>query len=184
MRTRFLSIGAATVNLSQSQDANNALAAAINKHPSRFGGWATIPISDPTAAADELTRSVKELGFVGALINNHDQGKFYDNTTYWPFFARAQELNVPIYLHPAYPAREWTSRFQGSYPQSVAFSLGISGWDWRKCLLDLSYSPFTLIGWQNNFQKHRPSPHWRSISLPCLKSDLPASKYNADSQVS
>ncbi len=184
MRTRFLSIGAATVNLSQSQDANNALAAAINKHPSRFGGWATIPISDPTAAADELTRSVKELGFVGALINNHDQGKFYDNTTYWPFFARAQELNVPIYLHPAYPAREWTSRFQGNYPQSVAFSLGISGWDWRKCLLDLSYSPFTLIGWQNNFQKHRPSPHWRSISLPCLKSDLPASKYNADSQVS
>ena len=182
MRTRFLSIGAATVNLSQSQDANNVLAAAINKHPSRFGGWATIPISDPAAAADELTRSVKKLGFVGALINNHDQGKFYDNATYWPFFARAQELNVPIYLHPANPAREWASRFQGNYPQSTASSLGLSGWDWRKCLLGLRYSPFTLIGGQDNFQKHRPSPHWRSISLTCLKSDLPASKYNADSQ--
>lgn len=129
---QFLSIGAATVNLSQSQDANNVLAAAINKHPSRFGGWATIPISDPAAAADELTRSVKKLGFVGALINNHDQGKFYDNATYWPFFARAQELNVPIYLHPANPAREWASRFQGNYPQSTASSLGLSGWDWHQ----------------------------------------------------
>ena len=89
-------------------------------------------MSDPTAAADELTRSVKQLGFVGALINNHDQGHFYDNETYWPFFAQAQNLNVPIYLHPANPAPEWASRFQGNYPPSVAYSLGISGWDWRK----------------------------------------------------
>lgn len=129
---RFMSIGAGTYNLSESQDANNVLAAAIEKHPLRFGGWATVPLTDPTAAADELTRCVKQLGFVGALINNHDQGHFYDNQTYWPFFARAQELNVPIYLHPAYPANDWNARFTGNYPPSVAFSLGISGWDWRE----------------------------------------------------
>ena len=88
-------------------------------------------MSDPAAAADELTRSVQKLGLVGALVNNHDQGHFYDNETYWPFFARAQELNVPIYLHPAFPAQEWASRFQGNYPPAVAYSLGISAWDWR-----------------------------------------------------
>ena len=91
------------------------------------------------------------------------------------FSARAQELDVPIYLHPANPASEWASRFQGNYPQSVASSLGFSGWDWRKCLLGLSYSPFTLIEWQDNFQKHRPSPHWPSLSFT-RKSDVPASK--------
>ena len=47
-------MGAHTVNLSQSQIANNVLAAAIESHPTRFGGWATVPMSDPTAAADEV----------------------------------------------------------------------------------------------------------------------------------
>lgn len=94
-------------------------------------------MSDPAAAADELTRSVKHLGFVGALINNHDSGIFYDNETYWPFFARAQELDVPIYIHPSNPPEKWASRFQGNYPSSVASSLGVSGWDWRKHILDL-----------------------------------------------
>ena len=89
-------------------------------------------MSDPTAAADEPSRSVKQLGFVGALINNHDQGRFYDNETYWPLFARAQELDVPIYLHPAYAPEDWKTRFSGNYPSSVAFSLSFWGWDWRK----------------------------------------------------
>ena len=132
--TRFISVPAAIVNLSESQDANNLLFAAIKKHPARFGGWATVPVSDPTAAADELTRSVQQLGFVGALINNHDQGRFYDNESYWPLFAQAQKLNVPIYLHPTTPAKDWLPRFQGNYPPSVAYSLGINGWDWRMYL--------------------------------------------------
>ena len=133
---RFISAGAVIANLTRSQAANNVLASAIDKHPSRFGGWALVPISDPTAAADELSRSVEQLGFVGALVNNHDQGRFYDNQTYWPFFARAQDLNVPIYLHPANPPEVWESRFQGSYPNAVSESLGSSGWDWRKSILD------------------------------------------------
>lgn len=41
--------------------------------PSRFGGWATVPMSDPNAAADELTRGVQQLGFVGALIHDYDR---------------------------------------------------------------------------------------------------------------
>lgn len=69
-------------------------------------------MSDPNAAADELTRGVQQLGFVGALNNDHDREHFYDNTAYWPFFERAREFHVPIYLHPAYPASDWTSRIQ------------------------------------------------------------------------
>lgn len=93
-------------------------------------------MSDPVAAADELVRCVQQLGFVGALVNNHDQGRFYDDETYWPFFAQAQEFNVPIYSHPTSPPVDWVPRFQGSYPLGVGRSLGMSGWDWHKYILD------------------------------------------------
>lgn len=51
----------------------------VKSNPSRFAGIATLPMGDPSAAAEELTRCVKELGFVGALITNHANGKFYDD---------------------------------------------------------------------------------------------------------
>jgi len=89
-------------------------------------------VSNPSQAADELTRAVQQLGLVGALINNHDQGHFYDNETYWPLFGRAQELDVPIYIHPVFPAAAWSGRFQGNYPDSIAKSLSIEGWDWHQ----------------------------------------------------
>ena len=129
--SRFISLVPLPVNLSLCQDANDFLAEAIKSHPSRYGGWAAVPMEDSAAAADELTRAVKQLNFVGTLIGNHHKGKFYDNKTYWPLFARAEELNVPVYLHPANPAEEWKPGFEGNYPDSVAFNIGTSGWDWR-----------------------------------------------------
>ena len=171
MCNRIISNPSAIVNLVQSQDANDILAAAIKKHPSRFGGWALVPISDPAAAADELTRSVQELGLVGALLNNQDQGHFYDNKTYWPFFARAQELNVPVYLHPAFPAKDWAPRFQGNYPPAVAASLGISGWDWRKSILDLGlFYPRTSNGKMDS-RSIDLTFHWPLTSRICLGSN-------------
>ena len=59
---------------------------------------------EPDAAAKELVRCVREFGFVGALIDNHVSGKYYDGPEYHPVFQAAQELDVPIYLHPSkYP---------------------------------------------------------------------------------
>ena len=48
---------------------NDRLHAAIGAHPTRFGGFATIPTADPKAAADELERAVTKLGFKGAMIH-------------------------------------------------------------------------------------------------------------------
>src|SRR5579872_1357846 len=44
--------------------ANDALAEAIGRHPSRLAGFATLPTSDPVTAAAELKRSVSDLGFL------------------------------------------------------------------------------------------------------------------------
>ena len=48
---------------------NDFLKTVIEKHPTRFGGFAALALQDPKAAADELERTVKQYGFSGALIN-------------------------------------------------------------------------------------------------------------------
>jgi gamma-resorcylate decarboxylase len=48
--------------------ANDALAQAVVKRPDRFAGVAALPMQDPHAAAEELSRCVRELKFKGALV--------------------------------------------------------------------------------------------------------------------
>lgn len=77
-----------------------------------------IPTSMPDAAADELQRSVEELGLKGAMIHGMSHGEMVDAESYWPIFARAEKLGVPIYLHPADPDPEVTKRYYSPYDQS------------------------------------------------------------------
>jgi 2,3-dihydroxybenzoate decarboxylase len=81
---------------------NDRLAAQVAANPARFAAFATLPTSDPEAAADELERAVG-IGFKGAMIHGMSMGKFIDRKEFWPIFARAEKLDVPIYLHPALP---------------------------------------------------------------------------------
>lgn len=79
---------------------NNSLAAKIASRPDRFSAFAHLPMQDPAAAAKELERCVKELGFVGALINGQTNGVYLDDPRYEEFWATAAALKAPIYLHP------------------------------------------------------------------------------------
>jgi len=86
--------------------ANDALAETIAKRPDRFAGFAALPMQDPQAAAAELNRSVRDLGFKGALVNGFSQvgsadtALYYDLPQYRPFWAEVERLGVPFYLHP------------------------------------------------------------------------------------
>ena len=91
------------IAIGMARDANGRLADAVAKHPDRFAGFAALPTADPQAAARELERTVKELGFKGAMIHGHTQGAFLDDKKFWPIFGAAAQLDVPIYLHPAMP---------------------------------------------------------------------------------
>jgi 2,3-dihydroxybenzoate decarboxylase len=82
---------------------NDRLAAAVRAHPARFAGFAALPTADPAAAADELARCVGDLGFKGGMIHGLAEGHFVDERRFWPIFARAEALDVPLYLHPAIP---------------------------------------------------------------------------------
>ena len=53
--------------------ANDVLAEAVARKPDRLAGFAALPLQDPDAAAEELTRAVTQLGFKGALVNGFSQ---------------------------------------------------------------------------------------------------------------
>jgi 2,3-dihydroxybenzoate decarboxylase len=90
-----------SVAIRKAKEANDILAKAIERHPTRYAGFAHLPLQDPAAAANELERTVREMGFKGALINGHTNGEYLDEEKFWPVWERAESLGVPIYLHPA-----------------------------------------------------------------------------------
>lgn len=83
---------------------NDRLHEAVQRHPDRFAAFAALPSSAPEAAAAELDRCVSALGFKGAMLHGLTaEGGFLDDRRYWPIYARAEALGVPIYLHPSVP---------------------------------------------------------------------------------
>jgi predicted TIM-barrel fold metal-dependent hydrolase len=110
---------------------NDELHAAVSAHPDRFSGFASLPMTEPGAAAAELTRAVKDLGFVGTLIDTHSEGVFYDGPQWDVVWEAAQELDVPVYLHPCFPSDEMLRvNYRGNYGEDIAISLGafVFGW--------------------------------------------------------
>ena len=106
-------------SIAMSRRANDYLAEHIAKYPKRLKGFAALPLQDPQAAAQELTRCVKELGFCGALVHGFsqigetDSAVFYDLPQYRPFWATVQQLDVPFYLHPRAPLATRQQAYEG-----------------------------------------------------------------------
>jgi|HubBroStandDraft_6_1064221.scaffolds.fasta_scaffold00573_18 predicted TIM-barrel fold metal-dependent hydrolase len=113
------------------REANDYLADAIAVHPDRFAAFATLPTAAPGAAADELERATGQLGFKGALINGHVQGKFLDAPEFWPIFERAERLGVPIYVHPTVPPPAVREAYYGGLTPQFAQALSMAGWGWH-----------------------------------------------------
>src|SRR5450755_461041 len=111
--------------------ANDQLAAAVAAHPDRFAGFALLPMVAPEAAADELERAVRSLGFKGPMINGTTNGRFLDDPAFLPILERANALNVPIYLHPAEPPAVVREAYYTGFDPAVTFSLSTAGWGWH-----------------------------------------------------
>ena len=79
---------------------NNAIGRIVRSFPGKFIGLSTVPLENPVTAADELKRAVNELGLSGPVIAPSANGKDLDDERLWGFYATAQELNVPIVVHP------------------------------------------------------------------------------------
>ena len=109
--------------VADAQKINDFLAKQIERHPDRFGGFATLPTQAPHDAADELERCVRQLGFHGALINGHTHGHYLDEDRYAVLWERVADLGAPVYVHP-------TNAFQ--FPQNYQDHPELLGalWGW------------------------------------------------------
>ncbi len=87
---------------------NDVIQQTCRLHPDRFVGIAQLPqssIKDTSNCVPELERCIRELGFVGALVNpdpGADRQTPGMNAEYWfPLYEKAQELNCPLIVHPS-----------------------------------------------------------------------------------
>ena len=113
------------------REANDVLARAVAARPGRLAGFAHLPWTAPDACADELERAVTTLGFKGALVNGATAGRYLDDPAYDPLLARAEALDVPIYLHPGIPPKPVRDAYYGGLPPEFSYLLGIAGWGWH-----------------------------------------------------
>ena len=113
------------------QRVNDDLAEAVSQYPTRLAGFASLPVADPQAAANELERTVSQLGFKGAMIHGVTQGRFLDNAFFFPILERAVTLDVPIYLHPAPPPEAVLDTYFSDLAPAVSLMLSTAGWGWH-----------------------------------------------------
>jgi predicted TIM-barrel fold metal-dependent hydrolase len=104
-------------------------------YPGRFQAFATLPLQNPEASADELERAVREDGFLGCLTNGIIGKKFLDHPDFEPVLARAEALDVPIYIHPGIPPDDvfqiYYSNMRPEYQkefQDQVLSISAYGW--------------------------------------------------------
>jgi hypothetical protein len=110
---------------------NDRLARLIIDRPKRFAGFAHLPMMTPEIAADELERAVRDLGLKGALINGTVGGRFLDHPDFEPVLARAENLGVPLYIHPSVPPQAVRNAYYDGLPDPASFMLSIAGWGWH-----------------------------------------------------
>lgn len=110
---------------------NDELHAAMEAHPDRFAGFATLALKDPASAAKELERSITKLGFKGLLVDGTTAGKFLDAPEFLPVWEAADALGIPVYLHPAPPAEPVMTAYFSGLPGELGQLLSTAGWGWH-----------------------------------------------------
>jgi predicted TIM-barrel fold metal-dependent hydrolase len=109
---------------------NDAIAAAVGRHPGRFQGFAALATSAPSAAAAELRRAVTELGLNGTLVNANSGGRALDSPEFWDIYEAAEDLRAPVYLHPSVPFPAVTRAYYSGFgtPVDDMLATGAFGW--------------------------------------------------------
>lgn len=112
MDERGIDVQALSVNTYWWYDADRATARQVvaihdegiavwcKQHPERFVGLSSIALQFPDLAAEQLEHAVKNLGARGASIGGHVNGEPPSAPKYDPFWAKAEALGVPVFMHP------------------------------------------------------------------------------------
>jgi len=114
------------------------VAKAVARYPDRFVGLAGVNPDDRMEGVRRLEYAVRELGFVGAHLYPHWFSRAPDHRDYYPFYAKCEELDVPIQIqigHSAQPEQPTVAHPMTLDPVAIYFPqlriVGIHiGWPW------------------------------------------------------
>jgi aminocarboxymuconate-semialdehyde decarboxylase len=79
---------------------NEKLAAMTAAYPGRIYAFASVALQFPELAAQQLETGMKQLGLKGAAIGGNVEGEELSARKYDPFWAKAEELQALIFIHP------------------------------------------------------------------------------------
>src|ERR1700730_5595729 len=79
---------------------NEKLADICAAQPDRFVGLASVALQHPDLADEQHEHAVKALGLRGALVGGSVNGEELSDPKFHPFWAKAEELGVLIFIHP------------------------------------------------------------------------------------
>jgi len=147
------------------RDANDEATGAVRAHPARLRAFATLPTSDPQAAAAELERSATRLGHVGAMVHGRTGTRTLDDPAYDDLFATAARLRLPIFIHPQIPSNELRDAAYRGLDPLLDLGLATFGWGWHA---DTGLSALRLI-LRGTFDRHPDLQivlgHWGEMLL-------------------
>lgn len=78
---------------------NNEVAAVVATYPGRFVGFASVDPWKGKRAVDEMERSIKELGLIGAKFHPGIQAFYPNDAQFYPLYEKIAELGVPALFH-------------------------------------------------------------------------------------
>lgn len=111
--------------------ANDLSAGMVRLRPDRFQGFATLPMSAPEAAGQELRRAVVELGLDGAMLFGRTGDRHLDHPAFLPVLETAAELRAPLYIHPQTPPLAVREAYYSGMGDAVETTLSMGGVGWH-----------------------------------------------------
>jgi aminocarboxymuconate-semialdehyde decarboxylase len=94
---------------------NEQLAEICAAHPDRFVAFASVALQHPDLAVQQLEHGVRKYGLRGAGLGGSVNGRELSDPSFHPFWAKAEELGVLVFIHPQGTAElERTTRLAGN----------------------------------------------------------------------
>lgn len=136
----------------------------MQRHPTRFRAFATLPMADPDAAVAELARTA-ELGFVGTMVYGRTGDVPLDDPRYDTLFATAAALVQPVFIHPQIPSKTVRDAAFTGFDPMTDLGLATFGWGWH---LEAALAALRLII-RGTFDRHPDLQlvlgHWGELLL-------------------
>src|SRR5690625_3950909 len=110
---------------------NDRITELVRGDPEHFHGLATLATASPDAAAAELQRAVRTLGLDGAMLYGRAGGMGLDDPALEPLWVAAEEMNVPLHLHPQSPPPAVRAAYYDDFTAAVSAGLATHGIGWH-----------------------------------------------------